>query len=484
MPIFKQNTKIGSIKKGTQNIKQVYRGVTPVWSSFIPPNFIELNNVYQNVNVSSNETYIQFSGTDGTTQNQFGYLPDPNISFDKFVYEYGDVGGFSSFIGYKSNFNSNVKLPDVFVFGNATNFGYSFVVNTNNITGDLQVATKNGNSFTTSLPSGVSVGDYYICSIVLENDYSFNNDVFVTGQTNVLYYDNGFFQNSSFGSSLSAVSTTMLIKGIVTENNLTLFDDSSKNGMNAQFVFFANDFEFKNNEVYYFVLDKRDSITPLNSLEFYMDAAFYRNGNTIENPIATDSIGNINGGVTYSNNFGGTFIFDGSTGHMIWQNTPLMQRQDYTIIVWTRPNSGELSLSDREGFWFEKGFVNTQYSFFIEDGVWKSRNAGLGSGGSSSTDVTNSISRLTSSNYQMVTVTKEGSTIRLYYNGTLVETQTRSGTFSFNNDLISIGSWVNSSFDTGYHFDGEIASVLGYVDALSITEINDYYNYMRSRFNV
>jgi hypothetical protein len=227
-------------------------------------------------------------------------------------------------------------------------------------------------------------------------------------------------------------------------------------------------------------------------LVFYVDAAdpesYSGSGNTW-----TDMAGNINGtinnfgtGVTHNSNVGGGVMqFNGVNGSVSFPNNTALNNQNFTMQVWTRPNAAELASSDQQGFWFEKGYVNTQYALFIEEGVWKQR-IRLSS---SNSDLNDNISRLSSTQWQMVTATKQSTTRRLYYNTSQVQSTTTSGTVSTNNNGMFIGAYHQSftgegTNNRGYTFNGDISVVLVYNRELTSAEVTQNFNAIKERYGL
>lgn len=181
--------------------------------------------------------------------------------------------------------------------------------------------------------------------------------------------------------------------------------------------------------------------------------------------------GTLTNGPTFSGANVGSFAFDGSNDYVLIPNNTALDTQTPTVEVWIRTNA-----TSQNGFWFEKGAVNTQYSLFQEGSViqWRMNIGGITN---LSTTTANFIN---TSNWYQVVGTYTSGTRRLYINGTLVNSDTQSGTIATNSSGIRIGSYL----DGGYFYNGNIAIVRIYVRELSLLDIQQNFNALRGRFGI
>lgn len=170
---------------------------------------------------------------------------------------------------------------------------------------------------------------------------------------------------------------------------------------------------------------------------------------------------------------GGSFNFNGSTSSVTVPNNTSMDSQSLTLEVWTRTSN-----LNQNGFWMEKGNVNTQYSFFIYGGYiyWRIINV---------TDVTAVVSTFLTTNtwFHMVGTHTSGSQ-KLYRNGTEIASGTATGTVPTNNQGFSIGNANGAVSPSSYPYSGDIAIVRVYNRALTSNEVVLNYNNYKSRFGL
>ena len=178
---------------------------------------------------------------------------------------------------------------------------------------------------------------------------------------------------------------------------------------------------------------------------------------------------------TYSSSNGGYLSFNGSNSAAVIPNSALLDTQNLSIEVWMSPASSLNQL----GFWFEKGTVNSQYSFFMYSGTvyWRMAGGGL--------DTTATVSSYISLNnwYHMVGTHTNG-TQKIYINNTVAGSNTGSTTISSSTAGVSIGNANGAVSPSSYPFNGRIAIVRVYNKALNATEVALNYNNYKSRYGL
>lgn len=159
-------------------------------------------------------------------------------------------------------------------------------------------------------------------------------------------------------------------------------------------------------------------------------------------------------------------------------NSTLLDTQTPSVEVWIKTNA-----TNQNGFWFEKGTVNTQYSLFQEGNSiqWR-QHYGAGYNNLSTTTATYIN---TSSWYQVVGTFISGRR-RLYINGNLVNSDAQTGTISTNNGGMSIGVFggYSSAGGRGYYYNGNLAICRVYNKELNSTEVLQNYNALKGRFGL
>jgi hypothetical protein len=197
-------------------------------------------------------------------------------------------------------------------------------------------------------------------------------------------------------------------------------------------------------------------------------------GTTWSDLSGVNSSGELVNSPAYNSSNLGFFQFATNTFARIANNTTL-DTQTPSVEVWIKTNA-----TSQNGFWFEKGTVNTQYSLFQEGSViqWRQNISGITN---LSTTTANFIN--TSNWYQVVGTYVSGSR-RLYINGTLVNSDTRTGTVATNSGGMSVGVYGGFSGGRGYYYNGNLAACRVYNRVLTPQEIQQNYNATRSRFGI
>jgi hypothetical protein len=163
--------------------------------------------------------------------------------------------------------------------------------------------------------------------------------------------------------------------------------------------------------------------------------------------------------------------FDGTNDYINIPSSNVFDTQTVTVEVVVKPYA-----TSQNGFWFEKGAVNTQYSLFMEGGniVWRTAFGGtydslyFGSG------------NMTANAWNYVVGTYTAGDKRVYLNTTLMNSNSLNVTLNTNQGNQYIGSY-NSN---GYFYNGEIAVVKVYNRVLTPGEIKQNYGHYKTRFNL
>jgi hypothetical protein len=184
--------------------------------------------------------------------------------------------------------------------------------------------------------------------------------------------------------------------------------------------------------------------------------------------------GTLVNGPTFSPTNGGSIVFDGTNDYISFPNNTNLDSQAITMESWSNP--GEVF---QNGFLFEKGAVNTQYSnFFNGDGTFYFRTMGL-----SNQDLTFYIPSYISVNTWNHIVCTYGSGVKtIYINGSQVAQSTGvTGTISTDTTGLFIGAYGPG---TGYFLNGKIAESRVYNKALTASEVQQNYQALKTRFGL
>ena len=173
------------------------------------------------------------------------------------------------------------------------------------------------------------------------------------------------------------------------------------------------------------------------------------------------------------------FTFDVATSNKLIriQNSTLLDTQTPSVEVWIKTNN-----LNQNGFFFEKGNVNTQYSLFQEGTSLRWRN-NFTVGGFNALSITTSTYISTSSWAQVVGTFVSGSR-KLYVNGALAASDAQTGIINTNSNGMSIGVYGGYNGSRGYYYDGSIAVVRVYNKELSSSEVLQNFTALKGRFSL
>lgn len=201
----------------------------------------------------------------------------------------------------------------------------------------------------------------------------------------------------------------------------------------------------------------------------------YTGSGTVWNELSNNMSAELVNSPTFNSQNNGFFQFVADDFARIPNNTTL-DTQTPSVEVWIKTNT-----TNQNGFWFEKGTVNTQYSLFQESNniQWRQRYvAGL------TTLSTNTATYVNTSNWYQVVGTFTSGRRRLYINGNLVNSDAHTGTMSTNSGGMSIGVFGGFSGGRGYHYNGNLAICRVYNKELTPAEILQNYNALKGRFDL
>ena len=219
---------------------------------------------------------------------------------------------------------------------------------------------------------------------------------------------------------------------------------------------------------------------PSDGLVLALDAgntkSYPGSGTTWTDLSGNGNTGTLTNGPTYSSANGGSIVFDGSNDYIPIPENSALNTQTPTVEVWVKTNA-----TTQNGFWFEKGQVNTQYSLFQEGAVIQWR---MNLDGSVNNLSTTTATYMNTSNWYQVVATYTSGSRKLYINGTLVNSDAQTGTITTNANGMSIGAYGGFNGSRGYYYNGNIASVKIYNRALSATEIQQNFNATRGRYGL
>ena len=218
--------------------------------------------------------------------------------------------------------------------------------------------------------------------------------------------------------------------------------------------------------------------TVTNGLVLSLDAAnrksYLGSGNTWNDLSGINSSGELVNSPTYNSSNLGYFQFVTDDYIRIPNNTAL-DTQTPTVEVWVKTNS-----TNQNGFWFEKGDVNTQYSLFQEGTTIRWR---MNIGGITQLSTTTATYMDTANWYQVVGTYTSGNR-RLYINGVLVNSDTQSGTIATNAGGMSIGAYGGYTGGKSYFYNGNESICRVYNRALSAAEVSQNFNALRGRYGI
>lgn len=179
-------------------------------------------------------------------------------------------------------------------------------------------------------------------------------------------------------------------------------------------------------------------------------------------------------GATYNSAGYFSYVTD---DYLRFPNSTSLDNQSFSVEVLARTNA-----TTQNGFWFEKGTVNTQYSLFQEGSAirWRAQANGATVNMVSPTTAT----YINTTNWFHIVGTCTSGSQVVYINGVSVGTGTTAGPFETNTGGMSIGAYGGYSGAHSYYYNGDIAIVRVYSKVLSQVEVLKNFTAVRGRFGL
>jgi hypothetical protein len=168
------------------------------------------------------------------------------------------------------------------------------------------------------------------------------------------------------------------------------------------------------------------------------------------------------------------FSFNGTSNSIIFPENSEFNTQTVSVEVWVKTGA-----TTQNGFWFEKGTVNSQYALFQEGAsiTWRQT-----TNVASLTATT--ASYMNTSQYAQVVGTYTSGDRRIYVNGVQVASDTLAYTIPTSAAGCSIGVYGGFSGSRGYYYSGSIGIVRVYNKALTQSEVKQNFAAQRGRYNI
>jgi hypothetical protein len=202
----------------------------------------------------------------------------------------------------------------------------------------------------------------------------------------------------------------------------------------------------------------------------------YPGSGTSVTSIVDQTIGETVNSPTYSTLNNGYFSFV-TDDYIRFPENSTLNTQTFSVEVWAKTNA-----LTQNGFWFEKGQVNSQYSLFQEGASIRWR-ANLGSGLVNMVSPTTANFINTTDWFHIVGTFVSGSQV-VYINGNSVGTGTTTGTVATNANGVSIGVYGGYNGSRGYYYNGNIGVVKVYNKVLTAPEVLQNFNALRGRYGL
>ena len=213
-------------------------------------------------------------------------------------------------------------------------------------------------------------------------------------------------------------------------------------------------------------------------LVFYVDAAnenSYPGTGTTWSDLIGGNDGALTNGPTYSSANGGIITFDGTNDYVALTTLNPTSNNAFTYSLWVRPtsNSSDGSLI---GNWAD---VRPFLTYYDVGGAYPNYRSLVRKTDSSTAATSVNTNNATLNQWSYVTTSFDSTSLKLYVDGSLVET-----VLSGLDPLSSTGGCAIGAEDSagGRHFSGNIAACDLYDRVLTASEVLQNYNALKNRF--
>ena len=196
-------------------------------------------------------------------------------------------------------------------------------------------------------------------------------------------------------------------------------------------------------------------------------------GTTVDSLTGSD-VGTLTNGVGFNTNSGGEFVFDGTDDYItIPGSTATNLSSTLTAEAWVYYESGNGRIFQKDGSSYTRCWEMGGYNGIFRIEMWHSNG---GTTGGVSAPIA-----LPLTTWAYLTMTFDGTNIKMYQNAVLVKT------ISFPGDIrtdINTPLNIGGRYATGEFFDGNIGPIRLYSQALSAAEVTQNFNAQKSRFGL
>lgn len=172
----------------------------------------------------------------------------------------------------------------------------------------------------------------------------------------------------------------------------------------------------------------------------------------------------------------GTFSFNGSSVLTIPNSSVFNMTQQLSIEAWVKFDGNS------DDFIFEKGDVNTQYSLFSHSEDIVFRTFHVGDSSYHTQGPSKSAVGIVNNQWVHIVGSWDGLTKRIYINGQLKDSATKSGALVTTSKGASVGRFGGDT--AGYYFNGSIAKVAVYNIGLTQQQVQQNFAAQRGRYGI
>ena len=223
-------------------------------------------------------------------------------------------------------------------------------------------------------------------------------------------------------------------------------------------------------------------------LVFFLDAANPRcyAGTGLTASSLTGSLqSSLVNGVGFSSVNNGFFSLDGTNDYLKINNNAILQPTYLTLEIWFKLNVSLSSQPTAFPLLLDKFTLASQsgYRILFDRGIDELQFTMFNTAQDNAAAITGAAAKI-STNWNCVHGTYDGSQAKIYLNGILQQTLTRSFTISYNNEDIYLGTFYEPTYGFLHYINANISKLHIYNRALSASEVLQNYNATKGRYGL
>jgi len=199
--------------------------------------------------------------------------------------------------------------------------------------------------------------------------------------------------------------------------------------------------------------------------------------------------GTLTNGPTFDKTNGGSIVFDGSNESVTVtsNNLSFNVQSGSSFLAWVKPDTvsgGDSFSSANPRYIISKSFMSVSNANFLFRILGGKISFTYAYASSQYVDQRSNSSVVTANNWNFISAVHEGSSIKLYLNGSEVASSAAGDSATNASFTTGTSAYIGSEINNQRYFDGSIGAINIYNRALTAAEVSKNFNAVRHRFGI